>query len=88
MVPEGTAISGISQTNAATMYNPEQNVLAFGVCQVGDIDGSTGPRIHQFEGSTKTMRKLKAGDLLQLGTISNIVSGAALKGVVQFFVKT
>ncbi len=88
LVPEGDSINAISQTDGATMYNPEQNVLAFGVIAVADTDGTTGPRIMKVEGSTKTMRKLKSGDKLQLGTLSDTVTSINMDGVVQFFMKT
>ena len=86
--PDGEAANTPSQSNGADFYTPEQNVMAFGVAQVRDTDAGSGPVTIMFEGTTKTMRKLKQGDLLQFISISNVASSASINGVIQFFCKS
>jgi len=87
VVKDGNSANTPSQSNGADMYTPEQNVLAFGVVVVGSTGAATD-QIQHIEGTTKTMRKLKQGDVLQLITLNSDVSGATLQGVVQFFCKS
>ncbi len=81
---DGQAASTIATSAAADMYTPEQDVLAFGSAV------STGTDLHaeRFEGTTKTMRKLKQGDVLQLIAISEATNTWLMFGVIQFFFKT
>ncbi len=88
VVQDGEAANTPSQSNGADLYTPEQNVLAFGVSVVRDSDVGQGPGVIPIEGSTKTMRKLKQGDLLQFITLCSAVNGATAQGAVQFFFKT
>lgn len=88
-VKDGNSASNISQADAGSFYSPEQEVLAFGHVYVQDNDAGTGPANHRIEGSTKTMRRVANGDLIQfickglttsaLGTVS---------GPIQFFAKS
>ncbi len=88
VVPDGESANTPSQSNGADLYTPEQNVLAFGVLVVRDSDVGQGPGAFHTEGTTKTMRKLKQGDLLQFITLCSGVNGATVQGAVQFFFKT
>ncbi len=88
VVPDGEAVNTPAISDGADFYTPEQNVLAFGMTHLADIDATTGPRIMTFEGTTKTMRKLKQGDILALLSFSNTAVSAELDGIVQFFFKT
>ena len=88
IVKDGEAANTPSQSNGADFYTPEQNVMAFGVAQVRDNDAGSGPVTIVFEGTTKTMRKLNQGDLLQFISISNVANSASLNGVIQFFCKS
>lgn len=88
VVRDGLSASTLAISDAADFYTPEQQCLAFGVAHLADIDGTTGPRIQRFEGSTKTMRKLKQGDVMQLICLGDTASTGTLKGVVQFFCKS
>jgi len=87
VVPAGTTASPITLSDAGSMYDPEQMVLAFGTLAkytAGTANTGGFPDI----GQTKAMRKLKAGDKLQficLGVATNIVD---IAGTVQFFYKT
>ncbi len=89
VVPDGEAANTPALSDGADWYAPEQNVLAFGVGYLSDSDGTTGPRAISWEGTTKTMRKLKQGDVLALISLSDTAATAIqLDGVVQFFFKT
>ncbi len=88
VVPDGEAINTIATSDGSDMYTPEQNVLAFGTLALKDNDLGAGPAAVNVEGMTKTMRKLKQGDLLQLGTLASVANSATLGGTVQFFFKT
>ncbi len=88
VVPDGQSANTPATSNASDFYTPEQDVLAFGVASVRDTDVGSGPSIHEVEGTTKTMRKLKQGDLLQFITLSTVVNSAEVNGVIQFFFKT
>ncbi len=87
VVKDGNSANTISQSNGADMYTPEQNVMAFGTIA---LQGSAqeSAEAFQFQGQTKTMRKLKQGDLLQFISLGDVVSGALIQGVVQFFCKS
>ncbi len=86
LVHDGQAASTPSTSDGADFYTPEQNVLAFGVQYIGQNDVSDF-KAH-IEGSTKTMRKLKSGDLLQFITLCDVVTGVFVDAVVQFFCKS
>lgn len=89
-VKDGVAPNTMSFTNGATFLEPEQEVIAFGrwAVQADAVATSTGPSIHRFEGSTKSMRKLMGGDQIYFcvngataGTVNTIAT-------IQFFAKT
>ncbi len=87
VIPDGEAANTPAISDGADFYTPEQNVLAFGM----SIINSTGVASDQkadWEGTTKTMRKLKQGDILALVSLNTDANGATLQGVVQFFFKT
>ncbi len=88
VVPDGQSANTPSTSNAGDFYTPEQDVLAFGIATVRDNDVGSGPSIIHTEGTTKTMRKLKQGDLLQFITLSTVANSAETNGVIQFFFKT
>ncbi len=88
IVKDGNSANTMSITDAATFYSPEQNVLAFGV---GNFPGTTigdGALRESWEGSTKTMRKMMGGDILQLLVDGNTATQGSFLGVVQFFCKS
>ncbi len=89
LVHDGNTANTISQSNGADMYTPENDVMAFGTIQVQDADLSAGgPVAVHFEGNTKTMRKMRQGDILQFVTLGENANCATLRGTVQFFCKT
>lgn len=87
LVKDGLSASTMAASDASDFYTPEQNVLAFGVFKMTDSDAGGGPSAYNFEGSTKTMRKMMAGDVLQLITDASSTAGN-FEGVVQFFCKS
>ncbi len=87
IVRDGNAANTISQSNGADMYTPEQDVMAFGTVALQGSSQDSNEAFH-ITGQTKTMRKMQQGDILQFITLGNVVNGATLKGVVQFFCKS
>lgn len=88
VIPAGTVASTISMASAATMYSPEQNVLAFGVGATWNSNVGNGDDMIMFEGSTKAMRKLRAGDALHFLVFGTATERHDVTGTVQFFYKT
>lgn len=90
VVRDGLTPETISLTNGTTFYAPEQDVLASGWMEVTTtIPICTGPGICRDIGHTKTMRKLKAGDVLAL-IYRNDTAPLSLSfhGTVQYFYKS
>lgn len=82
LVPDGQSASTMATSSGADFYTPEQNVLAFGMGRFPDADANAGNVVGNWEGSTKTMRKMKAGDLLQfivIGSATNIAKTGYLR---------
>lgn len=88
LIQDGESANTPSLSDGADFYTPEQNVLAHGITFLADKDATTGPSVVNFEGSTRAMRKMKQGDVLQLVGMGNTANCATLMGVVQFFFKT
>jgi len=88
-VKDGIAVSTIATSDGSTLFEPEQEVLAFGVIPVQQGDATAGPVNHLVEGSTKSMRKLMGGDLLVF-VVKGITGGNStiLRATIQFFTKT
>lgn len=80
--PQGTTVSTMSLTGS--LYDPEQMVMAFG--RGTSWDPTQDPSM--FQGDTKSMRKLKAGDKLVFVAFGTAVNAHEVAGVVQFFIKT
>ncbi len=85
LVKEGTAVDTLGLSSGAAMYNPEQNVLTWGVHNSVQQATDIG---FNWTGDTKTMRKLQGGDQIQFIAISGETGGHELVAVVQFFCKT
>lgn len=80
---DGVTAGTLASSDAASLFDPEQNMLAFGC---GAIDNNTDT-VHS-EGTTKSMRKLMGGDkllFLAKGVATNTI---AIRGIVQFFCKS
>jgi len=85
IVRDGVTASQMSHTDGATIYAPEQDVMAFGK-GVNQITGLTDG--HQYNGSTKTMRKLMGGDKLQFLAKGEATDTQSFVGGIQFFCKS
>jgi len=77
-------VGTLSHTDGGSLYDPEQNVLAFGAFN----SYSKPSEAFVVEGSTKSMRKIKTGDQLVFITLGQNTETHALTGVVQYFLKT
>lgn len=82
-VSDGNSANTISFTDAASTYQPEQDVLAFGTWAV---DNNTDTQ--RMNGSTKTMRKLAKGDELIFIARGVATNTTAFFGATQFFCKS
>ena len=80
---EGQVLDTLTTTNGSSFYQPEQDVLTYGV---SSIENNSETKEH--EGTTKTMRKLKVGDRLVLVALGVATQTHTLRGMVQFFCKT
>ena len=88
VVHDGQTVSTLVLTDGTALYEPEQDVVAFGSALCVDADTSAGPRVRFFEGSSKGMRKLRVGDEVRLISISAQANAGVLAGAVQLFVKS
>lgn len=74
-----------SAADNTPLYQPEQNVLAWGAMNLDRT--TTGDDTDSSTGRTKTMRKLMGGDTLQLAVRMSLAgSNATFYGAVQFFI--
>lgn len=80
VVPDGQAPNAMEIVNA-TLYRPEENVLAFGAMI------ATSGLADTFKGKVRTMRKLKQGDQL-VYSMSRAGGGGNISGAFQFFIQT
>lgn len=87
VVPAGTAISTTQIGAGSSLYDPEQNVLAFG-CYASIQSAYVSNCQKHFEGSTKSMRKLKNGDNLLFAIAGTAIESHAIFGTIQWFYKT
>ncbi len=86
LVKDGNSPNTMATSDGSTLYEPEQNVLTWGVVTANDFDGGTGSSIQALDGSTKTMRKLMGGDQIQIIFFAN--AAATVNMAVQFFCKS
>ncbi len=88
IVTEGDSANAMSTSDASSFYTPEQNVLTFGISTFPDADVGNGPNVVNWNGNTKTMRKLKAGDTVQFIVQGSAAAQGSCHGIVQFFCKS
>ena len=88
LVQDGDSVNTPASSDGADFYTPEQNVLAFGVSRLMANNATGGNISWNWEGSTKTMRKMKQGDVLNFITLSDTANSISLDGIVQFFCKS
>lgn len=80
---DGVTVDNIGFSDAASFFNPEQNCLAFGC---GSIDNNV--QSFHVSGTTKTMRKMQDGDKLVFISVGVATNTCAVRGVIQFFLKS
>lgn len=85
---DGINPGSLSTTDADDLYTPEQNVMAFGIFTSPGTGSTAGSITEQAGGSTKAMRKMKAGDTFHFITLSNSASSGTVKGAIQWFTKS
>lgn len=83
----GSSTPEISQSDGSNIAGDEREVMAWGVGILADADIGAGPQVMKDEGSTKTMRKMMPGDILEIVFDCDTASGADVAGIVQFFAK-
>ena len=74
-------------SDAESLYEPEQDVIAFGVGTSGD-NGTTELEPIKWEGQTKSMRKLKVGDKMEFLVEGIAVETVSCNFIVQLFCAT
>ncbi len=80
---DGLTADTLATSDGSTLYNPEQDVMTFGVMQI-DNNTTTVSNV----GETKTMRKMQGGDKLVWLGIGVATNTHTIRGTVQFFCKT
>lgn len=88
LLREGVTASTIGFGGGATVYAPEQDVLAWGCTELPANTSTAGPVMFKDVGTTKTMRKLKEGDQVVFISKPNIATTGGQVGVIQFFCKS
>lgn len=84
VVREGASADTLALADGASLYQPEQNVLAGGLL----VMGTDGTYVQKVSGSTKAMRKLQGGDQLLFISLGSDAPSAGIYGTVQYFIKT
>ena len=81
--------NNMDRTNAASFYQPEQDVLAFivGTSHTSST-ASTGVEPPVINGFTKTMRKMKVGDRIIFAVRGIATETVRVRGIVQLFCKS
>ncbi len=83
---QGIVASTVNTGDAATLYQPEQDVLMFGS---GGGNQNGGPFNNAYrQMTTKTMRKFMGGDKLVFIGIGENTNTSQFTGAVQYFCKT
>jgi len=81
--PGGAAANTMSIGVGTSLYDPEQNVLAFG----SQASWNIGENMDHV-GTTKAMRKMKAGDKMYFIVYGTATNAHKISGAIQFFVKS
>jgi len=85
-VRQGQTAATLVATDGASIYGPEQDIMAFGHFYLPDSDVLSYPLTNR--GKTKTMRKLMVGDTLKFIALGSVVTTGQLRAEVQFFSKS
>ena len=84
LVQDGNTANQMTVTDGQSFYEPEQNVLAFGVSPVL----LEQMQAQHISGNTKTMRKLRIGDTIQFLTKGQNTNSPGYRGIIQLFCKS
>lgn len=82
---DGRTANTMSKTGGSNLYEPEQDVLAYGRFILRD--DAAGMAAHNFEGNTKTMRKLRVGDKITFLALGTASGNSDVRGTIQVFCK-
>ena len=87
LVRDGFTANNLNNTaNLAALYEPEQDVIAFGVSTShASASATTGTLDQRWEGTTKSMRKLKVGDQMQFLVVGIATETVRVRGCIQLF---
>ena len=86
LVRDGQVASTLDvTTDGGSLYDPEQDVLVWGIGNSQIIANSATVNPIEFSGSTKTMRKLRKGDRIHFLAIGTATETVGMKFVVQMF---
>lgn len=83
---DGNTANTMSKTGGSNLYEPEQDVLAFGR-QILMQNTNENESRYNLVGNTKTMRKLKVGDKITFIALGNTNGNTSIRGTVQIFCK-
>ncbi len=84
---DGNVANTMSTGDSNSLYSPEADVLAFGCANMKTHTAASTVMPITWNGDTKTMRKLKTGDVLEIIYVAEATNTWAFFGCVQFFVK-
>ena len=85
---DGFTANTINGTDAGSFYDPEQDVLAFGVgTSFTSATANVGHDTPTWNGSTKSMRKLLVGDRIIFICKGEATNTVKVRGVIQLFCK-
>jgi len=81
IVRDGNVVSSITLSNTAQTYTPEQSLMAYGCGCVNAVH-------QQFDGGTKTGRKVRNGDSVEFVAIGVATNTVTIQGSIQFFCRS
>ncbi len=84
-VADGFSASALSTADGATLYAPEQEVWAYGVG--GHSQATNDKALHHYNGSLKTMRKVRVGDDLVFICKGEATDTVRIDAGIQFFLQ-
>ena len=86
LLPDGNTVDNPATVDGQIMYQPEQHVLAFGSSS-SDGTAFVSQEGQHFEGTSKSMRKLKEGDKVVFVCRGVATEPSRIFGTVQVFCK-
>lgn len=83
---EGDTVNSISLSEGSQLYQPQENVIAYGLTFVDQRSRSNHST--KWKDSTKATRQLQSGDTLFMINVSDRAEELDLIGAIQFFVES